>query len=114
MTGSLSYITISGFEVRNYTTSKAADTPAGVWIIGSGTGIQMLNNLVHNITTTSEANGNAFGIAVYGTSETPISQLVISGNDVYNLKTGNSESMNVDGNVTNFAITNNVVHDNDN
>ena len=114
MTGSLSYITISGFEIRNYTTSKAADTPAGVWITGSGTGIQILNNLVHNITTTSEANGNAFGISVYGTSKTPVTQLVISGNEVYDLRTGQSESLNVDGNVTHFRITNNLVHDNDN
>jgi hypothetical protein len=114
MTGSLSHITIRGFEIRNYTTSKAADTPAGVWITGSGTGIQILNNRVHNITTTSEANGNAFGISVYGTSKTPIKQLVISGNEVYDLRTGQSESVNVDGNVTHFQITNNLVHDNDN
>jgi hypothetical protein len=114
MTGSLSYITLSGFEIRNYTTSEAADTPAGVWITGSGAGIQILNNLVHNITTTSEANGNAFGISVYGTSKTPITQLVISGNEVYDLRTGQSESVNVDGNVTHFRITNNLVHDNDN
>jgi hypothetical protein len=109
-----SYITVSGFEMRNFTTSKAADTPAGVWITGSGTGIQLLNNLVHDITTSSEKNGNAFGIAVYGISHTPIAHLVISGNEVYSLRTGNSESVNVDGNVTNFTITNNFVHDNDN
>jgi len=109
-----SYITISGFEIRNFTTGKAADTPTGIWITGSGTGVQLLNNLVHNITTTSEKNGNAFGISVYGTSQTPITNLVISGNQVYSLKTGNSESVNVDGNVTHFTITNNLVHDNDN
>jgi len=109
-----SYIILREFEIRNFTTSDAAYTPAGVWITGSGTGIQLLNNLVHNIKTSSEKNGNAFGIAVYGTSHTPISYLVISGNEVYNLKTGNSESVTVDGNVTNFAITNNLVHDNDN
>jgi hypothetical protein len=111
---SQSYITISGFELQNYTTSKAAYTPAGVWITGSGAGIQLLNSAVHNITTSSEKNGNAFGIAVYGTSQTPITGLVLSGNEVYSLKTGNSESVNVDGNVTHFAITNNLVHDNDN
>jgi hypothetical protein len=109
-----SYITISRFEIRNYTTSNASDTPSGVWITGSGTGIQILNNLVHNITTTSEKNGNAFGISVYGTSKTPITQLILDGNEVYDLKTGNSESVNVDGNVTYFTITNNLVHDNDN
>jgi hypothetical protein len=109
-----SYIIIRGFEIRNFTTSKAADTPAGIWITGSGTGVRLLNNLVHNITTSSEKNGNAFGIAVYGISQTPIAHLVISGNEVYGLRTGNSESVNVDGNVTDFAITNNLVHDNDN
>lgn len=114
ISGARSYIVINGFEIRNYTTSKATVTPAGIWITGSGTGVQILNNRVHNITTTSEKNGNAFGISVYGSSQTPVTQLVISGNDVYSLKTGNSESVNVDGNVTYFQITNNLIHDNDN
>jgi hypothetical protein len=109
-----SYITVSGFEIRNYTTGSANPTPAGIWVTGSGSGVQLLNNIVHNITTKSEKNGNAFGIAVYGTSSTPITNITISGNQVYSLKTGNSESLNVDGNVTNFSITNNIVHDNDN
>ncbi len=109
-----SYITVNGFEIRNYTTKSASVTPAGIWVTGSGSGVQLLNNVVHNITTQSEKNGNAFGIAVYGTSSTPITNLTISGNQVYSLKTGNSESVNVDGNVTYFSITNNIVHDNDN
>jgi Right handed beta helix region len=109
-----SYIAVKGFEIRNYTTSKASLTPAGIWVTGSGSGVNLLNNVVHNITTTSEKSGNAFGIAVYGTSSTAISNLTISGNQVYSLKTGESESVNVDGNVTNFTISNNIVHDNDN
>jgi hypothetical protein len=109
-----SYITIRGFEIRDFTTNSVAYVPTGVWITGSGTGVHILNNVVHNITTKSEENGNAFGISVYGTSKTPITQLVISGNEVYDLRTGESESVNVDGNVTHFAITNNLVHDNDN
>jgi len=109
-----SYVTINGFEIRNYSTSSSGPTPAGIWVTGSGTGVQLLNNTVHNIVTKSEKNGNAFGIAVYGTSSTPITQITISGNQVYSLKTGNSESLNVDGNVTYFTISNNAVHDNDN
>jgi len=109
-----SYITVQGFEIRNYTTKKAGLTPAGIWVTGSGTGVQLLNNLVHEITTTREKTGNAFGIAVYGTSSTPITQITISGNQVYNLRTGQSESVNVDGNVTYFTVTNNIIHDNDN
>jgi len=111
---SQSYIIVNGFEIRDYTTGKSTLTPAGIWVTGSGSGVQLLNNQVHNITTTSEKNGNAFGIAVYGTSSTPITNLNITGNQVYSLKTGQSESVNVDGNVTYFSITNNIVHDNDN
>jgi hypothetical protein len=91
-----SYITISGFEIRNYTTSSSRPTPAGIWVTGSGSGVKLLNNKVHNITTKAEKAGNAFGIAVYGTSNTPITNLTISGNQVYSLKTGNSESVNVE------------------
>lgn len=110
-----SYVTIQEFEIRNYQTSSASAIPAGIWVTGSGSKIQILNNLIHNIVTTSEANGNAFGIAVYG-SEAPasIDSITISGNEVYDLKTGNSETVNVDGNVTNFVISNNIIHDNDN
>ena len=86
--GRRSYITVKGFEIRNYTTDSENDVPSGVWITGSGTGIRILNNRVHNIATTSEKNGNAFGISAYGTSKTPITQLVISGNEVYDLRTG--------------------------
>jgi hypothetical protein len=110
-----SYVTIEGFEIQNYTTSSADATPAGIWVTGSGSNIQILNNQVHNITTSSEKNGNAFGIAVYG-SEAPasISNITISGNTVYDCKTGNSETVNVDGNVDGFTITSNIIHDNDN
>jgi len=110
-----SYITIQGFEIRNFQTSSASAAPAGIWVSGSGSNIQILNNSVHDIVTTSETTGNAFGIAVYGTAApASLDSVTISGNQVYNLRTGNSESVTVDGNVTNFAITNNIIHDNDN
>ena len=110
-----SYITIQGFEIRNYQTSSASSTPAGIWVSGAGSHITLLSNNIHNIVTTSEQNGNAFGIAVYGTgAPASLDTITIDGNQVYNLKTGNSESVNVDGNVINFSITNNTVHDNDN
>ena len=111
---SRSYLTISGFEIRNYQTSSSSLIPAGIWITGTAGNIQILNNSVHDIKTSSEANGQAYGISVYGTASTPIDTVTIDGNQVFNLKTGGSESVNVDGNVTNFTITHNTVHDNDN
>jgi hypothetical protein len=112
ISGARSYITISGFEIRNLSTSGEG-VPCGVWITGSGTGIHILNNLIHNIVTTTK-RGNGCGLFAYGTSQTPITQLVVSGNELYNLQTGNSESMTLNGNVTNFKVTNNLVHDNNN
>jgi hypothetical protein len=112
--GNVNYVTINGFTFQNFTTSSADNTPAGIDIYGYGTGISILNNTVHNITTTSEKEGNAYGISVHGTNATPISGLIVSGNTVYNNKTGNSETVTFNGNVQNFTVTNNLVYDNDN
>ncbi len=111
ISGTRSYITVSGFEIRNL--SSGTGVPCGVWITGSGTGVQIQNNLIHNIATT-KGTGNACGLFAYGTSQTPISGLVINGNELYNLQTGESESMTLNGNVTHFQVTNNLVHDNSN
>jgi len=110
-----SHVVVSGFEIRNFKSGSASQEPAGILVTGSGADIRILGNDVHDIVTTKEAsNGNAHGIGVYGTGATPISGLVLSGNEVHALKTGWSESVTLDGNVTGFTVTGNVVHDNDN
>ncbi len=116
-----SYVRIEGLEIRNFHTAEHRLTPLGISVIGSGSHIELLKNNVHHIQQTFEGRdapgrgGNGFGIAVYGTdAKTSISELVIDGNEVHHLKTGSSESLVVNGNVTNFRITHNVVHDNNN
>lgn len=116
-----SYIRIESFEIRNFHTAEHRLTPMGINVIGSGSHIELLRNNVHHIQQTFEGRdapgrgGNGFGIAVYGTeAKTPITDLIIDGNQVHHLKTGSSESLVVNGNVTNFRITHNVVHDNNN
>ena len=116
-----SYVRIEGFEIRNFRTAEHRLTPLGISVIGAGSHIELLRNNVHHIEQTFTGRdapgrgGNGFGIAVYGTdAKTPISELVIDGNEVHHLKTGSSESLVVNGNVTNFRITHNVVHDNNN
>lgn len=112
---SKSYVTISGFEIRNYSTSSNLQEPTGILVRGSGSNIRILHNKVHDIKTTAESNdGNAHGIGVYGQAATPYSYVTISDNEVYNMHTGWSETITLDGNVTNFTVTNNVIHDNDN
>jgi Right handed beta helix region len=116
-----SYVRIEGFELRNYRTAEHRLTPLGISVMGAGSHIELLKNNVHHIEQNFQGRdapgrgGNGFGIAVYGTdAKTPISELVIDGNEVHHLKTGSSESLVVNGNVTNFRITHNVVHDNNN
>jgi Right handed beta helix region len=116
-----SYVRIVGFEIRNFRTAEHQLVPLGISVIGAGSHIELLKNNVHHIEQTFDGRdapgrgGNGFGIAVYGTdAKTPITDLVIDGNEVHHLKTGSSESLVVNGNVTNFRITHNVVHDNNN
>lgn len=116
-----SYVRIESFEIRNFHTAEHRLTPLGISVIGCGSHIEMLKNNVHHIEQTFDGRdapghgANGFGIAVYGTdANTPISELVIDGNEVHHLQTGSSESLVVNGNVTNFRITHNIVHDNNN
>ncbi|MEO7715593.1 MAG: right-handed parallel beta-helix repeat-containing protein [Capsulimonas sp.] len=111
-----SYVVVQGFDIGGFTTASSSNVPVGVFISGAGSNIQILNNHVHNISTTvTTASGNALGVAVYGSSGTAsINNLVISGNEVDHLTTGQSESVTVNGNVQNFQVTNNKVHDNNN
>jgi hypothetical protein len=111
-----SYITINGFEIRNYSTSKAADVPIGIYIFGSGTNLHITNNHIHNIATTAKGcAANAFGMTVYGTqAPASIDNLIVSGNQIDHTTTGCSETLSVDGNVENFTISNNLIHDDNN
>ena len=116
-----SYVRIEGLEIRNYRTAEHRLAPLGISVTGAGSHIELLKNNVHHIEQNFNGRdapgrgGNGFGIAVYGTdANTPISDLIIDGNEVHHLKTGSSESLVVNGNVTHFRITHNVVHDNNN
>ena len=105
---SKNYIKVIGLEVRYFTGSNM---PIGISVIGSSSNLEILNNIVHHI---ESPNDNAHGIAFYGSSLTPISNITIDGNEIRNCKLGQSESMVLNGNVTNFIVSNNIVHDNDN
>jgi Right handed beta helix region len=108
------YVRVQGFEIRRYKATRGNRTPCGILVIGECSSIEIRDNNVHHIAYNSRT-GNAFGIAVYGTSATkPITGLIIDGNEVHHCKLGNSESLTINGNVTGFEVTNNRVHDNNN
>ncbi len=111
------YVTIQGFEIRNYWTSEAGHNPVGIFVTGAADHVRILDNHIHEMGTTFEGRngGDAFGIAVYGTDPGhAIGDLVIAGNEVDHLRLGSSESLVLNGNVDGFEVIDNVVHDNNN
>src|SRR4026208_1997742 len=109
------YIKLIGFEIRNLQAGGNTSVfPAGIWVRGNGDHLEIRNNKVHNVENSCSHCG-AHGIAVYGRDpNASIHDLIIDGNEVYDLQTGWSESMVLNGNVEQFTVSNNAVHDNDN
>ncbi|EEL61836.1 hypothetical protein bcere0025_54340 [Bacillus cereus F65185] len=108
------YIQVKGLEFRNLKSTKVNETPIGIYITGTGRYIDIRNNYIHHIETNVQ-DGNAHGIAVYGTSSSAqnnLNHIVIDNNEVANLKLGLSEAIAVNGNVDSFEVTNNKIHDN--
>ncbi len=117
----VNYVTIQGFEIRNFTTASKNAVPTGIYVHGAGSFINLSDNKIHDIKNTATPTGkdrlgrDAHGIAVYGTkAPASIHNLTISGNELYNLVLGSSESLVLNGNVNGFAVTSNLIHDNDN
>ncbi len=108
------HLIIHGLELRNYRTSVRYRTPSGIFITGTSHHIRLLNNHVHHIETnyTGVNGGDAHGIAVYGRSASaPIYDLLIEGNRLNDLKLGSSEALALNGNVEQFRVAANVIHD---
>ncbi|OGS23171.1 MAG: hypothetical protein A2252_02865 [Elusimicrobia bacterium RIFOXYA2_FULL_39_19] len=108
------YIKIIGFKICNFSTSNEQLVPKGIFISGAGSNIELKNNKIFNIRSAGTEHSNAHGIAIYGNTTEPITNLIIDGNEIFNCTLGRSESLAINGNVENFKVINNTVHDNDN
>lgn len=105
------YITINGLIIQELTTNLTNETVIGMYVTGSSSHITLENNVVRKIETHAE-DGNAHGIAIYGTG--PMKDIHIRNNTIEDLKLGWSESLVLNGNVDGFSIENNIVRRNDN
>lgn len=106
-----SNITLERLQIRNFETNVNSRIPVGLQIEGSGTGITVKECKVHHIWQTStNPNSNGFGISVYGTKPEPLDGLILDSNEVFDLRTGQSESVVINGNVTNFTVARNHVY----
>ncbi len=106
-----SHIVVCGLELRGLT-GRSGNFPAGIWVRGASTDIVLCDNDVHQISANNGGrNSGAHGIAVYGTSTTPIERILLDNNHVHDLVLGWSEAVVLNGNVRNFEVRDNVVHD---
>jgi cysteine-rich repeat protein/parallel beta-helix repeat protein len=101
-----SYLKVIGFELRN---NLNVHDGSGVRILGAGTHLEIRDNRIHDV-----RGNDAMGITVYGTAPSPIDTLTIDGNQIYDCQPYRSEALTLNGNVSNFAVTNNTVRDVDN
>jgi hypothetical protein len=89
---SKSYVKLSGFEIRN---SFGVSADSGIRVLGAGSHIEIRDNVIHDI-----RGQNAMGITVYATEASPISDVVIDGNEIYDCEPFPSEALVLNGNVT--------------
>jgi cysteine-rich repeat protein len=98
-----SYVRLVGFELRN---NLGVSDGSGVRVLGAGSHVEIRDNVIHDI-----RGSDAMGITVYGTEAAPIADLIIDGNEIYDCDPFRSEALTLNGNVTDFAVTNNLVRD---
>ncbi|HSV15391.1 MAG TPA: right-handed parallel beta-helix repeat-containing protein [Tepidisphaeraceae bacterium] len=97
------YVRILGFDVRD---DYNVNNGSGIRITSGGDHIVIQNNRIHLITGIS-----AMGITAYGSEPTrPISNLVVDHNEIFACFSAPSETLTLNGNVNNFTVTNNFIH----
>jgi len=97
------YVRILGFDIReDYNVIDGS----GIRVTSGGDHIVIQNNRIHGITGSS-----AMGITAYGSEPArPISNLIIDHNEIFSCWSAPSETLTLNGNVNNFAVTNNYIH----
>ncbi len=112
---SRSHLVFRGLVFQNYRTSSASSTPQGILLSGACQDVTITACTVHHIEQNSavlfDFSANAQGILVFGNLVTPMSGIVIDGNEIHSLRLGASEALTINGNVDGFRVTGNSVHD---
>ncbi|RLD09859.1 MAG: hypothetical protein DRI44_07540, partial [Chlamydiae bacterium] len=106
-----SYIKIIGLNICSNVARNATVNGSAIIIEGHGNHIEILNNNIYEMRTKNGGNYGAMGIGIYGTDSTPLSNIIIANNNIFDCEPADSEALNLDGNVTDFMISNNYVHD---
>ena len=98
-----SWIRIQGLDLRNNTNVTDG---SGIRLLGACRNIELIGNTIHAM-----RGQNAMGITVYGTNSAPASNIVIRANHLYDCDAAPSEALTLNGNITDFELSSNLVHD---
>ena len=111
-------IEFTGLYLREPNTKESA---GGIRVDPGSSNIYILDCKIHdlgceyNYTDFDDRNHfNGHGISIKGSESKKTSKITISGCEVYNLRTGRSESVVLNHNLEYFTISDNYIHDNDN
>jgi len=116
---SVNFITVENLHICNaINTAKNAD-PEGIHIGGTSNNIEIRGCEIYNIKNTctreqQDAGGDwrsAHAIIVAGYQVTAIKDVLIEKCDIHDIHSGTSETFTLVGNVTNFTVQDNRVHD---
>ncbi len=97
------YIKIEGFTIRNDTLAS------GIFVEDAGDYIEIRNNEIYNM-----KGPDGMGITVYAHVNDSVTHITIEGNHIHDCYPAESEALVVNGNVFDFVIQNNLIHDVDN
>ncbi|PWQ99494.1 right-handed parallel beta-helix repeat-containing protein [Leucothrix pacifica] len=113
---STAYVRIKGLTFTNLSGPKS-----GIYMEGNSHHIELIDNKLHGMTWVDEAgedplapapSDNLNPIAVIGNNpEEPIHSVVIRGNELFDIIPGYSEAIKIVGNVTDFLVEENHIHD---
>lgn len=108
-----SYIRLEGLHFKN----NVQEDAMGIFIEGLCHHIEIINCKISEIHFSSNPNApinentNSQPLIVYGVEDTPITDLLIEGCEIFNSRTGYSEALAINGNVDGFEISGNIVRD---
>lgn len=109
----VNYFIVEGIEFANHMLNGAQ----GILVEGACDHVEIRRNRLHDIHFSANASDipgsthRAQAIVVKGNSTAAITNLVISGNEIYNCRTAWHSAIYLSGNMEGFTITSNRVHD---
>jgi hypothetical protein len=102
----VSFVKLVGFTITGDRGTASVDA-SGIHVEGSGSNIEIRNNVVRSIT-----GFHGMGISIYGSSlKTPLSQIVVDGNEIDHCSPADSETLTLNGNIDGFEVNGNIIHD---